>query len=72
MKEKMRATFKFNSGLGALICSNCSKIIKVGSDFTEEEKEAAWGDGCLEPQYCSQECKKEFLKNLINERLKGD
>jgi hypothetical protein len=54
------------------LCSNCSVIIKIGKDFSEKEKEAAYGDGSLEPQYCSPECKKEFLKNLINERLSND
>jgi len=70
--NNLRAVFKFNSGQLAILCSNCSVIIKIGKDFSEKEKEAAGGDGSLEPQYCSSECKKEFLKNLINERLSND
>ena len=46
------AIFKFNSRMGALLCSKCSVIIKTGCDFTEEEKEAAYGDGYLEEQFC--------------------
>jgi len=70
--NNLMAIFKFNGGNGALLCSNCSVIIKTGKDFSEKEKEAAYGEGSLEPQYCSSDCKKEFLKNLINERLKND
>ena len=50
------AIFKFNSGMGALLCSKCSVIIKTGCDFTEEEKEAAYGDGYMEEQFCDK-CK---------------
>ena len=52
----MSAIFKFNSGMGALLCSKCSVIIKTGCDFTEEEKEAAYGDGYMEEQFCDK-CK---------------
>lgn len=37
---KQKAIFKWNSGNLALICSKCSKIIKEGKDFTEEEVKA--------------------------------
>ena len=71
MKEKRTATFKLNGGAGALLCSYCSKIIKIGKDFTEEEREAAYGDGYLEPQYCGVECESEEKKELVKERLKS-
>ena len=38
---KGKAKFKFNGGYGALLCSHCSKIVKEGKDFTEEEWEAS-------------------------------
>lgn len=49
------AVFKFNGGNGALLCSGCSVIIKVGYQFNDAEREAAYGDhgNTLPPQYCS-------------------
>ena len=35
-----KAKFKFNNGVGALICSKCSGIIKDGTQFTEDEWKA--------------------------------
>lgn len=55
---KNKAIFKWNSGNLALLCSKCSKIIKEGKDFTEEEKKACRGE-CgfhIPPRYCEQ-CK---------------
>lgn len=64
--EKETAIFKFNSGRGALLCSKCSVIIKVGKDFTEEEKENAWGGkrNKLPPQYCDK-CKDSDNKQVV-------
>ena len=53
---KEYAIFKFNGGLGALLCSKCKVIIKTGKDFTEEEKKAIKGYIKLPPQYC-EKCK---------------
>ena len=50
------ATFKFNNGRGALLCSKCNKIIKVGKDFTKKEWKALRGEIKIPPQYCK-ECK---------------
>jgi hypothetical protein len=58
-----RANFKFNGGLGALLCSECSVIIKTGRDFTEEETQGILGKLELPAQFC-QNCKdKEHLAN---------
>ena len=62
MKNKCR--FVFNNGNLAILCSKCSKIIKVGYEFTEEETNACKGKPIygthgpmyLPPQYC-EECK---------------
>lgn len=53
---KETAIFKFNGGLGALLCSKCRVIIKTGKDFTEEEKQAIKGKIYYPPQYC-ENCK---------------
>lgn len=53
---KNKAIFKFNNGNLALLCSKCSKIIKEGKDFTEDERLACGGVKYMEPQYCD-ECK---------------
>ena len=47
------ATLKFNSGMLAILCSTCSKILKVGSEFNKEESDYASGKtGYLPPYYC--------------------
>jgi RNase P subunit RPR2 len=51
------AVFKLNGGLGALLCSKCRVIIKIGKDFTKEEKNAMKGYIKLPPQYC-EKCKR--------------
>ena len=54
-----KAIFKFNNGNGAILCSKCRIIIKTGIDYTDEEKEAAYGkENNLPAQYCTK-CKKE-------------
>jgi hypothetical protein len=52
----LKARIKWNSGHLAILCSNikCSKIIKVGYEFTEEESLFAGGKGHLDPQYCDE------------------
>jgi len=55
--EKERAIVKFNGGRGALLCSKCRTIIKIGIDFNEEELKYIRGEIThLDPQYCEQ-CK---------------
>lgn len=49
---KKKAVFKFNSGQGALLCSKCSKIIKIGKHMSQEELAAMKGEQHLDPQYC--------------------
>lgn len=53
----MKAIFKFNNGVGALLCSKCSKVIKTGNHFNGKERKAMKGEIYLEPQYCYK-CKK--------------
>ena len=57
--KQRRAKFKFNNGLLALLCTSCSKIIKVGSEFTEDERKACSVKKYLKPQYC-EECKLKY------------
>ena len=49
---KGKAKFKSNSGLGALLCSKCSAIIKESRFFTDDEWSAFKGEKKLSPQYC--------------------
>jgi hypothetical protein len=48
----MSAIFKFNDGQGALLCSDCRKIIKTAQEYTLEELAASQGEGNLPAQYC--------------------
>jgi len=54
MKERLRV--KWNSGMGAILCSKCSVIIKTWSEFTDDEKKAFKGELDLPGQYCNK-CK---------------
>jgi hypothetical protein len=58
---KSKVVFKLNGGLGALLCSKCSIIIKTGRDFTKEEHFAMQGKIKLGPQYCDK-CSKTYNK----------
>ena len=49
-----KAIFKFNSSLGAILCSSCRKIIKIGKEFTDEEWKAFRGELYYPAQYCDQ------------------
>ena len=51
-----KAIFKLNNGRGALLCSRCRTIIKVGYEWTETERKASKGEAKLEAQYCNK-CK---------------
>ncbi len=52
--EEPKAIVKFNGGKGALLCSKCSAIVKVGSEFNEEESKYIKGEiDYLPPQYCN-------------------
>jgi hypothetical protein len=67
LKHKDRLIVKFNSGQGAILCSGCSKILKVGSEYTEEERKYALGKlRHLPPQYCD-ECSLKVAKTTQNE-----
>ena len=56
------AIIKFNNGSLALLCSDCYAIIKIGREFTPEERELTMGGdkNRLPPQYC------ETCKNKQN------
>ena len=56
MRLMGKAIFKFNSGLGALLCSKCRAIIKIGQEFTPDELKAMKGEKELSSQYCKK-CK---------------
>lgn len=67
-----KAIFKFNGGRGALLCSNCSVIVKTGKDFTEQEWAALRGEGDVESVYC-ENCKDHVIDiDDIIEKSKND
>ncbi len=47
-----KAIFKYNSGVGALLCSECRIILKEAYRFSDQEMAAMKGEGELEAQYC--------------------
>ena len=59
-----RAILKFNSGMLAILCSECSRIIKTGREFNEAELKFAKGEANLLPQYC-EKCKNRNDRNKI-------
>lgn len=63
MRKKQLIKYKFNNGNLAILCSKCSKIIKTGVDFTEEElKDIKRRQKRLPAQYC-ETCKEEIDEN---------
>ena len=60
MSSKTNAIVKYNNGYGAMLCSLCNKIVKVGYEFDEEEKKYMRGEiKHLAPRYCEDHKKKE-------------
>lgn len=51
-KNNDRCIFKFNGGNGAILCSNCLKIVKTGCSQTEDNT----------PNFCCKECEEEWFK----------
>jgi hypothetical protein len=63
--EKLKV--KFNNGMGAILCSKCSKIIKIGYEFNPLEKSYMKGDiDYLPPQFCCAE-NTSFDKIILDE-----
>jgi hypothetical protein len=61
---KKRAILKFNGGNLALLCSDCSVIMKVGYEFNEQEKKFAKGEiDNLVPLFCQKCINKNKNKN---------
>jgi len=58
-----KAIFKFNGGIFAILCTNCSVIIKTGRDFTLKEFKAINGKAELSSQFCTK-CTK-ILTELV-------
>ena len=53
--------FKFNSGIGAVLCSNCRKIIMSGSRIPGY----IWNAENIEdipPMFCCKECEEKYKK----------
>lgn len=65
-----RADFKYNGGAGALLCSKCRVIIKIGKDYTDKEKLASRGKITLPPQYCNN-CKQTSYEDIKTDNSMG-
>lgn len=65
MKERL--IVKYNSSLGAILCSGCRKIVKIGKQFTDEEWKYFRGelDYDLPPRYCDK-CNNVQLEEQVN------
>ena len=62
---KNKIIYKFNSGNLAILCSRCSRIIKTGIDFTEEElRDVQRKHRRLPAQYCDDCLKYESLNPI--------
>lgn len=58
--------FKFNSGIGAVLCSNCRKIIMSGGRIPEY----IWNAKNIEdipPMFCCKECEGKYNKRKNDE-----
>ncbi len=66
-----KAIFKFNNGNGALLCSGCHCIIKVGFQYTKEEIKASTGEIELPEQYC-EACKDELEHGVDDSKEQRD
>lgn len=56
--------FKFNGGIGAVLCSNCHRILMAGREIPKYIWDAVNDDGAdkLPDMYC-EDCKKKIKKN---------
>jgi hypothetical protein len=70
-RDKNKLIFKFNGGLGAILCSNCGKIIATGSRIPEKFWVTAAGMGTetyesIGPQFCCKDCEQEWFDTIEN------
>ena len=70
MKDHLK--FKFNGGRGAVLCSNCAKIIMSGNEIPEYiwEYVDPYGTKSIEdlpPMFCCDECEEEYNKRKKND-----
>ena len=65
------AIFKFNNGNTALLCSGCSIIMKIGSQFNDAEIQAVRGQKHMEAQFCLPCNIKRIFNNKENHIVDG-
>lgn len=51
--QNTQAEFRFNGGMGAILCGQCRVIIRSGHQLTPEDWKHGRGEHILPPQYCS-------------------
>lgn len=64
--------FKFNGGNGAVLCSNCAKIIMSGRQIPEYIWDAvSKHNGEIQkipPMFCCDKCKEEYYKKKVEKK----
>jgi hypothetical protein len=63
-EDKNRLIYKFNGGMGAVLCSNCYCIMYEGRRIPDEYREAVINghEEDFGPVFCCDECKREWCK----------
>lgn len=65
-KDKNKLVYKFNGGAGAVLCSNCYKIIYAGSSIPDEYRDVVIAGKQEEfgPVFCCDDCRKEWFDTI--------
>jgi len=66
-----QAIFKFNNGNSALLCSGCSVILKIGSQFNDHEIQAIRGQKHMDARFCVPCNVKRIFNNKENQIVDG-
>jgi hypothetical protein len=65
---RQSAIIKYNGGQGAILCSTCRKIVKIGIEFTPEEVEAFRGNKELPPYFCEDHKKTQKVIKTLDDQ----
>ena len=58
-KKQIQAVYKFNGGLGALLCSGCYVILRSGASLTKADRLGMNGEITNPPAFCK-ECGEKY------------
>lgn len=62
--------FKFNNGNGAILCSNCGKIMYSGTSISQEMFTAINNEGAesLPDVFCCDACEEEYDRKIQKDK----